>query len=242
VLVIAGVYCVVANVAIAAWPVLEFTPTQTVGFVRAQQLFSIQSLAATVRHGSKLPYWAPAGQLFDVNSCSGLYLSTGATFKNVPGQQIQHETWLPVEQGPGISNTIGFTFNRSERYLTGPVTLLTFGKARLVLRPYSPGMVQLALLNSGTPITWPATDGYPFPIDYLHAQYRFTAITDPNLNSIMVVWYGQTMIAHYLGGPGPAVVQTTPPSSNSTPPVVTVAPVPTPPPNMSICKSLSRRE
>jgi hypothetical protein len=241
-LAIGGIYCIVANVALAAWPVSQFTPTQTAGFVRAQQLFSVKSLASTVVHGTRLPYWAPAGQLFDVNNCSGLYLSTGTNFKDVPGQQIQHDTWIPVEQSAAISHTVGFTFNRSERYLKTAVPLLKYGNSTVVLRPYSRGMVQLAVLNSGTSINWPPADGWPFPIDYVHAQYRFTAITDPNLDSISIVWYGNKMIGHYLGGSGPAVVQTTPTSSTSSTsklPVVTVAPVPTPPPDMQLCRSLA---
>ncbi len=242
VIVIGAIYCLVANVALAAWPVAQFTPTQTLGFVRAQQLFSLQSLASTVVHGTRLPYWAPAGQLFDVNNCSGLYLSTGTTFKDVPGQQIQHATWIPVEQGPGISHTVGFTFNRSERYFNTPIPLLTYGKSTVELRPYSPGMVQIVVLNSGTPITWPPAVGWPFPIKYVHAQYRFTAVTDPNLNSISIVWYGTKMLGHYLGGSGPAVVKATPPPTSSTSalPVVTVAPVPTPPSTMRLCKSLAK--
>ena len=35
------------------------------------------SLADSVRRGPTLPYWAPAGQLFVMSNCSGLYLSTG---------------------------------------------------------------------------------------------------------------------------------------------------------------------
>ena len=89
----------------------------------------------TVSTGPTLPYWAPAGQLFIVNHCSGLYLSTGNDLKNVPGQQIQHLTWLPVEQSASITHTIGYTFNRPASHLTGPVTLLTYGSAKLVIQP-----------------------------------------------------------------------------------------------------------
>ena len=50
---------------------------QDVNFVTAEKGLSLTSLRSTVLHGNTLPYWAPAGQLFAMNNCSGLYLSTG---------------------------------------------------------------------------------------------------------------------------------------------------------------------
>ena len=75
---------------------------------------------------SRLPDWAPGGQLFIANNCSGLYLSTGNSLKDDPGQLIQHLTWLPVEQEPDITHTIGYTFNEPPSHLAGP-SPLTYG-------------------------------------------------------------------------------------------------------------------
>ena len=47
-------------------------------------------------------------QLYAVNHCSGLYLSTGAVMKDVPGQQIEHFTWIPVTQDPAFTHVIGY--------------------------------------------------------------------------------------------------------------------------------------
>ncbi len=55
-----------------------------------------------------------------MNHCSGLYLSTGNNMADVPGQQIQHYTWMPVEQSPSFTHVVGFTFNRPSRFLTVP--------------------------------------------------------------------------------------------------------------------------
>ena len=108
-------YGVAANVAVAAWPVPQWTQTQTAGFVAAEQSLSLGSLGASVRTGGTLPYWAPSGELFAVNHCSGLYLSSGDDSSSVPGQQIEHYTWMPVEQSPAFTREIGFTFNRPVR-------------------------------------------------------------------------------------------------------------------------------
>ncbi len=241
VIVVLAVYGVLVNIAVAAWPVSQWTPTQSANFISIQRRLSIESVGAHTHTGSRLPYWAPAGEIFAVNHCSGLYLSTGNALRNNPGQWIQHYTWMPVEQSPSYTQKFGFTFNRPERYLTQPVTLMTYGAASLVLQPHGKGQVHITLEHSGTNIGWPPATGFTIPIDLLHEQYQVTVTTDPNLNSMTVMWYGEKMIAHFVAGDGPAVVQSTPPSPPGEPvPVVTVALVPTPAPAspMALCHSL----
>ena len=222
VLVLFVVYGIVANLAIAAWPVAQWSITQDARFVSAQRTLSLGYLPHTVRTGPTLPYWAPAGQLFAVNHCSGLYLSTGNHEQDVPGQQIQHYTWTPVEQSPSFTHTIGITFNQSWTHFTHPVTLLTYGTARLVVKPDAPGEARLEVVDSGTSINWPPAQGFRFPDTLTHEQLQITVTTDPNLKSIVVIWYGQKMLGHYLGGTGPAVVQVTPAPTGGGLPVVTV--------------------
>jgi len=239
-----GVYCVAANVAIAAFPVAQWTPAQSARYISAEQSLSIDSLADNVRHGSTLPYWAPAGQIFAMNNCSGLYLSTGNSMVDVPGQQIQHYTWLPVQQSDAFTRTIGFTFNRPVSDFTRPLTLMTYGKSRLVMEPAGNGYVRLHLYNSGTTIKWPSAIGWRFPVaaSLVHVRLQVVVTTDPNLNALVVGWYDdETMINHYVAGDGPAVVKTTPVSPGSSLPVVTVTDLPnaTSAP-MTLCRSLSQ--
>jgi len=218
-----------------------WTLGQSERFVSAEKALSLTSLAATVNHGAQLPGWAPGGQLFIANNCSGLYLSTGNTLKDDPGQLIQHLSWLPVEQEPDITHTIGYTFNEPPSHLTGPVTILTYGSAKLVIEP-SPKEYQFYLVieNSGTSISWPPPKSGNIPISYLHTLNKFTVITDPNLNQIVVWWNGKKVLGHYLGGTGPAVVQKTPPEPPGQTPVVTVTELKTATPDMSLCQSLLR--
>ena len=133
-IVLAG-YCIVANMAIAVFPVTQWTATQNVRFVTEQESLSIGSVANSVEHGASLPYWAPSGQLFAMNDCSGLYLSSGNDMKDVPGQQIEHYTWRPVQQSPSFTHTIGFTFNRPTEQSHRAGALMTYGHSTLVIEP-----------------------------------------------------------------------------------------------------------
>jgi hypothetical protein len=235
-----AVYGIVANVAVAAWPVPQWSQTQTAGFVKAQQSLSLGSLGASVQAGQVLPYWAPSGELFAANHCSGLYLSSGDDSSSVPGQQIEHYTWMPVEQSPAFTREIGFSFNRPASLLTHPVTLLTYGTASLVLVPAPASSVRIVLENSGTPISWPPSHGWLLPITYLHAQSRFTVTVDPNLQSLVLNWYGYQYLDHYIAGRGPIVVHTTPQPPPGVTPIITVAQLPaaTSAHPMSLCHSL----
>ncbi len=225
-----GAYCVAANLAIAAFPVAQWTMNQSARFVSVEKSLSIDSLANSVRRGSTLPYWAPAGQLFAIDNCSGLYISTGNDTKNVPGQQLEHYTWKPVEQSPAFTHIIGFKFNRPVSDFTHALTLMTYGKSRLVMERSSvPGFVQLHLYNAGTSISWPSPIGWKFPIpnSLLHQQLQVVVTVDPNLNWFSVGWYDdEVMINHYVAGDGPAVVKPTEVSPGSALPVVTVSNVP----------------
>ena len=239
-----AVYCVVASVAVSLWPVSTFTEPQAVQFVKAEKALSFDSLAPTVQHGTHLPYWAPAGQLFIAGDCSGLYLSTGNTMKDVPGQQIQHLTWIPVQQTTSITHVIGYSFNQPVSDLTHPVTLLTYGGARLIMQrqPAHANEFMLVVENSGTTIPWPQDYSAGIPIGGLHRHDKLIVVTDPNLNQMVITWTGRKVLGHYISSSGPAtppaVVQSTPATSGGPDPVVTISHLPTPPSNMSLCQSL----
>ena len=231
---------VAANLAIAVFPAGQWLPTQTSRFVTAERTLSLQSLGSTVRTGPTLPYWAPAGTLFAVNHCSGLYWSTGSDLKDVPGQQIEHYAWIPVTQSPAFSRTIGFTFNGPERNFTQPVTVMRYGASSLVLRPFGPGHVRLYLENSGTTIPWPQPQSWIIPIDFIGAEYKMTVTVDPNLHYMLINFYGVKLFSHFVAGAGPAETLATPVSTGGPTPEVTVAAIPMPPVArpFALCRSL----
>ncbi len=237
-----GVYCIAANLAIAAFPVAQWTLAQNARFVSVEKSWSLGSLASTVRRGATLPYWAPAGQLFAMDNCSGLYISTGNDMKDVPGQQIEHYTWKPVEQSSSFTHVFEVTFNRPVTDFTQPVTLETYAKSRLVLEPAGGGLIRLDLLDSGTNVNWPSASGSAFPVPVVHQPFEMTTTVDPNLNSFEVGWTPTAvMINHYVAGTGPAVVASTVTPPGSPPPTVTVTAVPsTTKAPMTLCRSLTQ--
>lgn len=229
---------VAANTAITASPSTWFSSTQVHGFVSQQDSTTPGALARTVTRRSSLPYYAPAGSLIIVNSCDGLYRSTGDTYKDSPGQQIEHSTWVPVEQAGFMTHTIDMQFNTD--HWTGPaVPLLTYGNATLLLEPAPNNQALIRVVNAGAPaLRWPSSVGFAFP-QVLHGVYQITVTTDPNLHSIVVGWYKSTMINRYLAGTGPAQVAVTPvPGVGTSLPSITVTEVPMPPTHMPLCRSL----
>jgi hypothetical protein len=235
-----GVYCLAANVAIAAFPVAQWTMAQNANFVSVEKSWSFGSLASSVKRGTTLPYWEPAGQLFAMDNCSGLYISTGNDMRDVPGQQIEHYTWKPVEQSSSFTHTIGITFNRPASYFTHPVTLMTFGKTRLVLEPVGPDLIRLHLYDTGTSVNWPSAESTSFGVPL--APFKIVTIIDPNLDSFRVGFTSsEIVIDHYVAGDGPAVVDSTVVPPGTSPPTVTIADVPvTTKAPMTLCRSLTQ--
>jgi hypothetical protein len=232
-----GIFGVVANVGIASTPTPQWTTAQTDNFVAFQHSVGAGDLATTVERGPSLPYWAPAGQLFVAGNCSGLYRSTGISYATVPGQQVQHLTWAPIEQAAGINHTFDVRLDLAPGDLKHPVPLLTFGGSTLVIEAADADHFHLRVENPGeTSIAWPSPTGWPLAL--LRTTFQFNVMTDPNLHSIVVSWDNNFMIGHYLAGRGPAVVQTTKVQVGGPPPRVTVTDVPLPAPTMSLCRSL----
>jgi hypothetical protein len=228
-----AVFGLVANIGIALEPTPQFTSYQLAQFVRAQQSLSVQSLASTVHHAATLPYWAPAGQLYAIGDCSGLYYSTGDSLKYVPGQQIMHWTWVPVEQDRGIVHTIDVTVNEST--IPQPVPVLTYGPTTLYLEQGAINTVRLQVVNAGDPsITFPPPIGAQ--IGALR-NYQFQVTTDPNMHFIEVSENGSTVLTHYLAGSGPARVVATPSTVRS--PIV-VSDATGPGRQIGLCRSLLR--
>ena len=237
-----GIYSVAANVAVSVTPTPQWTTAQLQRFVTFQRQVTPRALESTVRQGHALPYWAPAGQLFAADNCAALYVSNGRSFADVPGQQLQHFTWLPVEQGPGINHTIDLIFNRPVSGLSRPLPLITMGRSALVIEPAGKGLVRFTVENPGAPSPdYPSASGSPWR-PALHQVYQVEVMTDPYLRSIFAQFAnGDGIVSHYLAGRGPAVVRSTMAGAGGISPVLSVSDVTGPPPSMSLCRHLVRR-
>ena len=237
----AGLFSVAANVGVSLTPTSQWTTAQLKRFVTFQHQVTPGSLTSTVQQGDTLPYWAPAGQLFAADRCAALYVSNGRSFKDVPGQQLQHFTWLPVEQGPGINHTIDFSFDQPVSALHQAVPVVSVGRSALVIEPAGAGQVRFRVENPGALAPgYPSAVGSPWqPV--LHYVYQLDVMTDPYLRSIFAQFSnGNGIVSHYLAGRGPAVVQNTGPATGGSAPVLSVTDVTGPPPNMSLCRGLIR--
>lgn len=247
-----ALFGVVANVGAALESINSWTTPQALRFVEAQKALSIGSLSSSVARGPRLPYWGPAGQIYDVNSCSGLYLSSGQDFSNSPGQQIQHATWIPIEQETSINNEIGLYLDKPVRYFTTAVPILRYGKATVMLEPTGTRLLRVAVVNSGPAPAWPTATSTGFTIK-LHRWTLISIMTDPYLNSIQVTilktntktlrvanqYEGQLLLSHHLEGSAIARVVPTRSNALGTSPVISVQPVPTNS-TMNLCHALRR--
>ena len=88
-----ALFSIAANVGMAVVPNSdEWDTTQTLNFVEAQHSISDvtgHTLEANVVRGSSLPPWGPAGQLYIIGNCDGLYISSGESYATVPSEQFQ---------------------------------------------------------------------------------------------------------------------------------------------------------
>ena len=106
-----GGFGIWANVGAALTPSSIWTNAQTKKFLTTQPAISPGATESMVRTGDRLPYFAPAGTIFAMSNCSGLYVSTGFGYTTVPPQQLMHTTWDTVEQGPGINHLVKVEFH-----------------------------------------------------------------------------------------------------------------------------------
>jgi hypothetical protein len=184
-IVVLGVFSLVANAGIALESLDSWSSSQALQFVQAQKELSITSLAATVVHGSSLPYWAPTGELFDVDNCSAFYLSDGYQYTNVPGQNLQHEVWIPIGEGSGITHLIGLTLSQPIGDLHGEIPIFRWGKAVVVLQPVSGNKARIVINNPSPGPSWPKAISNP--VTFLpRKHYVLSVEADPYLNSLRV--------------------------------------------------------
>ena len=250
-IVVTGAFCVAANIGASLESLNIWTSAQAIRFVEAQRSLSLEPLASTVARGPVLPYWAPTGQIFDVNDCGGLYLSSGVDYHTSPGQNLQHLTWTPMEQAGGINHAITMTLTQPAGELRSVIPILRHGRTTVLLEPSGAQTLQVAVIHAGNAPSWPPSVSPPFVVQP-HRLITIMVMTDPYMHSIEVryqqvqggfeglathkpaVGAGILLVDHYLAGPGPAVVVGQRRPSRSEP--ISISSIRTPS-NMSLCKS-----
>lgn len=191
VIAVVALFSIAANVGIAIVPNEEWNTTQVLSFVQAQKTVSDLTghpLEANVIRGSSLPKWGPAGKLYVIGNCNGLYVSNGENYSTVPSEQYQRATWMTVQLGHAFQHTFRVTARTAQPGETKPVPLLTAGNYTVTVNPIptsDPQMVRLAFVARG-----PTTFKFGEPEVRLGSNIKATLVTDPVKHSIRLTANG----------------------------------------------------
>ncbi len=238
-----ALFTIVANIGIAIVPNEEWTTTQALNFVQTQKSISDitgHPLSAEVHRGSQLPAYAPAGELFVIGDCDGLYISNGENYSTIPGQQFTRTTWLAVERGHAFQRTFRVTADHLVTHGNQWMPMLRVGTSTVsakITPSRFPGKVQLSftLIPQKGPITY----GLPTLIK-LGASDEVVVVTDPvkHLLEITINGLGLTFLTKTVDQVEPVSVRPGVIHSQGTPSAVSSvdATDSTPPPRL--CQSL----
>jgi len=149
-----ALFSIAANLGMAIVPNEEWTSSQALSYVSAQKAISDVTghpLQGRVNRGSSLPPWAPAGQLYVVGDCSGLYISNGENYSTVPSQQYTRTTWLTVQLGRPFQHTFDLTVNVPRTKTRESVPVLRTGNYAVtaIEVPIDPQRVDMTFAISG---------------------------------------------------------------------------------------------
>jgi hypothetical protein len=181
--VVLGAFSMWANIGLAVSPTTEWTSTQISNYIRTAKSFSDVTghpLNQQIKQGFPLPYWAPAGQIFVVGNCAGLYISSGDRFETVPLLRDQHKTWIPVEVAPVTDQALGLRLLVDPFFLGNGVPIVRVGSDTILLRSAGKGKAQFLLRGSK------GIEGGPVFKPELRRLYLFTLETNPTTRQVII--------------------------------------------------------
>jgi hypothetical protein len=234
---VVALFSVWANVGMAIVPNDEWNATQALNYVEAQSTFSGLTghpLQAQVHQGATLPTWAPAGQLYVVGDCSGLYVSTGEDYSTVPYQRYQRTTWMTVELGGGFQHAFNLRVTGAAPGRTASVPLVRAGPYTIVVDSKDTarhGVLLQFLIFQGPAVI----RGGPFIEVNPQTTRTVLVTTDPMKHVFSASLDGVTQVSMILPRPEPFHPTSTP-GSPGAPDGVVLSPMPTPRP--TLCRSL----
>lgn len=149
--VVLGIFSMWANIGLAISPTTEWTSTQISNYIKTAKSFSDitgHPLNQQIKQGLPLPYWAPAGEIFVVGNCAGLYVSSGDRFETVPLLRDQHKTWIPVEVAPVTEQALGLRLLVDPFFLGKGIPIVSVGSDTILLRSAGKDKAQFVLKGS----------------------------------------------------------------------------------------------
>jgi hypothetical protein len=196
-------------------------------------------LSANVVRGNVLPPWGPAGELYVIGDCDGLYISSGEDYATVPSQQFVRQTWMTVERGHGFVHTFRLTVDNPGTGRAETIPLVTAGESTITLDATPvPGSssVRIAIRLTGQ---GPALQGRSFT--FRSGSTRTVAVTtDPVKHQLGVsIGYANALSGKLLGGE-PIASHVTPVPDPGGPPSVTAVDTTASSPQPTLCQSLIR--
>jgi hypothetical protein len=214
----------------------EWTTNQALNYVSAQNAISDLTghpLQGHVTRGNSLPPWAPAGQLYVIGDCSGLYISNGESYSTVPSQQYTRTTWQTVELGQPFQHTFQLTVNTPRTPTRESVLVFSTGKYKVEATevPMKPHLLDMTFAISGGPKTVEAAS---FEVT-TGTAHTLVVTTDPVKHALTVqmdgiVRTGTTFTDAHL--PVASATSHSQPRANA----LLIKRTPTPPP--TLCQSL----
>ncbi len=235
-----AMFSIVANVGMAVVPTEEWGPTQTLNYVEAQNTISNltgHTLSANVVRGNALPPFGPAGQLYIIGNCNGLYISNGENYSTVPSEQFIRTTWMTVERGHGFVHTFRVTVADPVSGGAESIPLLTAGKSTLTLNAVpvaNRGGVRLSFVVTGQ---GRAVVSGGIGAD-LGSSHTVVVTSDPVKHLLQVTVNGANALSATLLGGEPISTHVTPSTSGDGPPVVTVVDTTASSPQPTLCQHL----
>jgi hypothetical protein len=183
--VVLALFSMAVNVALAVAPTTEWTPTQATNYINTVKTISDHTghpLASQIKQGFPLPFWAPAGEIFVVGNCAGLYISSGDQFDTVPLLQAEHKTWLPVEAKPVVTRTLALIFHASptRAHLGAGVPVVTVGPDKIFVQAAGHGKARFVLKGASDVSSGPAFK------PTVRKASLFNLEVDPTLREVIV--------------------------------------------------------
>ena len=236
---VVAVFSITANIGMAVVPNEEWDTAQVLNYVQAQNTLSDitgHPLESHVVRGDSLPPWGPAGQLYVIGDCSGLYISNGENYSTVPSQQYDRTTWMTVELGEPFQHTFRLSVQSPTSGGVETVPLVHAG-------PYTVTVNMEPTANAARVEVWFAVQrgagtvhGQDFVVDRASA-HTVVVTTDPEKHQLGASFDGVVRMAAAARNQQPIHVAAGA-SSKNTSNALSVTSIATPPP--ALCQSLIR--
>jgi hypothetical protein len=243
VITLVALFTIAANIGIGITPNEEWTTPQVLAYVKTQKAFSDitgHPIEANVVRGTQLPPWAPAGQLYVIGACDGLYISNGESYATVPEQQFTRTTWMAVERGHLFQHTFSVTARHASPGGTPLVPLVSSGSSTVSITTdpsTEPGDVEVRFWLTGqgggakpfhsSPVLMP-----------IGTSDKAVIVTDPAKHYVEVLIRGNPFMSDTMTNIGPITVHPIRTGPGGLTSALSVTDVTAASPQPTLCRSL----